>query len=63
MESQEKGEKTIGARFTPVASGRGPTEQEVEQVRVYINDAHTKKLKEELPYISRYFETIQQIWK
>ena len=41
-----------------VASGRGPTEQEVEQARVYINDAHTKKLKEELPYISRYFETI-----
>ena len=41
-----------------VASGRGPTEQEVEQARVYINDAHTKKLKEELPYISQYFETI-----
>ena len=35
-----------------VASGRGPTEQEVEQARVYINGAHTKKLKEELPYIS-----------
>ena len=35
-----------------VASGRSPTEQEVEQARVYINDAHTKKLKEELPYIS-----------
>ena len=41
-----------------VASGRCPTEQEVEQARVYINDAHTKKLKEELPYISQYFETI-----
>ena len=41
-----------------VASGRGPTEQEVEQARVYINDAHTMKLKEELPYISQYFETI-----
>ena len=41
-----------------VASGRSPTEQEVEQARVYINNAHTKKLKEELPYISRYFETI-----
>ena len=41
-----------------VASGRSPTDQEVEQVRVYINGAHTKKLKEELPYISQYFETI-----
>ena len=41
-----------------VASGRDPTEEEVEQARVYINDAHTKKLKEELPYISRYFKTI-----
>ena len=40
-----------------VASGRVPTEQEVEQARVYINDAHKKKLKE-LPYISQYFETI-----
>ena len=41
-----------------IASGRGPTEQEVEQARVYINDVQTRKLKEELPYISRYFETI-----
>ena len=41
-----------------VASGRSPTNQEVEKARVYINGAHTKKLKEELPYISRYFETI-----
>ena len=41
-----------------VASGRIPTDQEVEQARVYINGAHTKKLKEELPYISQYFETI-----
>ena len=35
-----------------VASGRSPTDQEVEQAKVYINGAHTKKLKEELPYIS-----------
>ena len=41
-----------------VASGRVPTEQEVEQARVYINDALKKKLKEELPYISQYFKTI-----
>ena len=40
------------------ASGRSPTDQEIEQVRRYINDEHTKKLKEEPPYISRYFETI-----
>ena len=39
-------------------SGRNPTEQEVEQARMYINNEHTKKLKEELPYITRYFETI-----
>ena len=25
---------------------------------MYINDEHTKKLKEELPYISQYFDTI-----
>ena len=35
-----------------VASGRSPTDQEIEQVRKYINDEHTKKLKEGLPYIS-----------
>ena len=40
------------------ASGRSPTDQEVEQARMCINDEHTKKLKEELPYITRYFETI-----
>ena len=39
-------------------SGRNPTEQEVEQARMYINIEHTKKLKEELPYITQYFETI-----
>ena len=27
-------------------------------MRMHINDEHTKKLKEELPYITRYFETI-----
>ena len=41
-----------------VASGRSSTDQEVEWARMYINDEHTKKFKEELPYISRYFETI-----
>ena len=41
-----------------VASGRIPTNEEVEQVRMYINDEHTKKLKEELPSIIQYFETI-----
>ena len=40
------------------ASGRSPTNQEVEQARMYMNDEHIKKLKEELPYITRYFETI-----
>ena len=35
-----------------VASARSPTDQEIEQARRYINDEHTKKLKEELPYIS-----------
>ena len=38
--------------------GRTPTDQEVEQARMYINDEHTKKLKEELPYIAQYFEKI-----
>ena len=40
------------------ASGRSPTNQEVEQARMNINDEHIKKLKEELPYITQYFETI-----
>ena len=40
------------------ASGRSPTDQEVEQVRMYLNHEHIKKLKEELPYITRYLETI-----
>ena len=35
-----------------VASGRSPTHQEIEQARRYINDEHTKKLKEVFPYIS-----------
>ena len=39
-------------------SGKNPTDQEVEQARKYINIEHTKKLKKELPYITRYFETI-----
>ena len=39
-------------------SGRNSTEQEVEQARMYIINEHTKKLKEELPYITQYFETI-----
>ena len=40
------------------ASGRSPTDLEMEQARMHINVKHTKKLKEELPYITRYFETI-----
>ena len=36
-------------------SWRNPTDQEVEQARKYINDEHTKKLKEELPYIMSIF--------
>ena len=35
-----------------------PTDQEIEQARAYITSEHTKQLKEELPYIKRYFETI-----
>ena len=35
--------------------GRLPTDQEVEQARMFINDEHTKKLKDELPYIAQYF--------
>ena len=38
--------------------GGCPTDQEIEQARVYINNEHAKKLREELPYISRYFETL-----
>ena len=30
----------------------------MEQARRYINNKHTKKQREELPYVSRYFETI-----
>ena len=41
-----------------VALGKSPTDQEIEQARMYIKDEHTKKLREEHPYISRYFETI-----
>ena len=51
-------EKDIIHYQVDVAARRSPTDQEVEQARMYINDEHTKKLKEELPYISRYFETI-----
>ena len=32
--------------------GRLPTDQEIEKARMFINDEHTKKLKEELPYIA-----------
>ena len=35
-----------------------PTDQEIEQARAYIASEHTKQLKEELPYINQYFETI-----
>ena len=41
-----------------VASRKSPTDQKIEQARMYIIDEHTKKLREELPYINRYFETI-----
>ena len=37
---------------------RFPTDQEIEQARAYIASEHTRQLKEELPYIKRYFETI-----
>ena len=37
---------------------RSPTDQEIEQARAYIASEHTRQLKEELPYIKRYFETI-----
>ena len=39
-------------------SGRNPTDQEIEKARMYVKEEHMKKLREELPYISRYFETI-----
>ena len=51
-------EKDLLRYQVAIPSGRIPTDQEIEQARRYINDEHTKKLKEELPYISRYFETI-----
>ena len=38
--------------------GGYPTDQEIEQARVYLNNQHAKKLREELPYINRYFETL-----
>ena len=43
-----------------VSTVRGgfPTDQEIEQARAYITGEHTKQLKEELPYMKRYFETI-----
>ena len=37
---------------------RFPTDQEVEEARMFIKNEHTRKLKEELPYIAQYFETI-----
>ena len=37
---------------------RSPTDQEIEQARAYIVSEHTRQLKEELPYIKQYFETI-----
>ena len=38
--------------------GRIPTDQEIERARIHVKEEHMKKLREELPYISRYFETI-----
>ena len=35
-----------------IVPGRSPTDEEVEQVRRNINDEHTKKLREELPYVN-----------
>ena len=35
--------------------GRNPTDQEIDQARIYINNKHAMKLREELPYISWYF--------
>ena len=67
MESQKKGEETAERKQleqdllqyqVKEASGRSPTDQEIEQARIYINAELAKKLKEELPYIIRYFETI-----
>ena len=40
------------------ASGRNPTDQEIEKARMYLKEEHMKKLREELPYICHYFETI-----
>ena len=44
-----------------MVQGGYPTDQEIEQARVYLNHQHAKKLREEIPYISRYFETNMQI--
>ena len=38
--------------------GVNPTDQEIDQARIYINNEHTKKLREELPYIRQYFEML-----
>ena len=40
------------------ASRRNPTDQEIEKARMYLKEEHMKKLREELPYICHYFETI-----
>ena len=40
------------------ASGRNPTDQEIEKARMYLKEEHMKKLREELPYVCHYFETI-----
>ena len=40
------------------ASGWSPTDKEIERARMYVKEEHMKKLREKLPYISRYFETI-----
>ena len=38
--------------------GGCPTDQEMEQARAYLTTEQTKRLREELPYIKQYFETI-----
>ena len=38
--------------------GECPMDKEIEQAKAFISSEHKRKLKEELPYIRRYFETL-----
>ena len=55
---RKKMEKDLLNYQVGTVQGECPTDKEIEQARAYISSEHKRKLKEELPYIRRYFETL-----